>query len=167
MAIKQIVAAGCILAVAAACTQNNSRYGHSHGGGIDKQTVGTLGGAVVGGVLGSKIGGGTGQGIAIGVGTLLGAALGSQIGESLDRADMAYYNSASQRALETGQPGQTMPWNNPSSSAQGTITPQNYYQIADGSYCREYSQTISVGGTTQQGYGTACRQPDGSWKIIE
>ena len=26
-------------------------------------------------------------------------------------------------------------------------------------------QTITVGGEVQQGYGTACRQPDGTWKI--
>lgn len=169
MAIKQIITAGCVIALAAACTQNGSRYGnqYGHNGGIDKQTAGTIGGAIAGGVLGSKIGGGTGNSIAIGVGTLLGAALGSEVGASLDRSDMVYYNSASQRALETGQPGQSMPWNNPNSSASGSITPQNYYQIADGSYCREYSQTINVGGRNQQGYGTACRQPDGSWKIVE
>jgi surface antigen len=23
-----------------------------------------------------------------------------------------------------------------------------------------------VGGKMQQGYGTACRQPDGSWRIV-
>lgn len=33
-------------------------------------------------------------------------------------------------------------------------------------YCREYTRTIYVGGQAQQGYGTACQQPDGSWKII-
>ena len=36
----------------------------------------------------------------------------------------------------------------------------------DTPYCREFTQTISIGGKIQQGYGTSCRQPDGSWKII-
>jgi hypothetical protein len=32
--------------------------------------------------------------------------------------------------------------------------------------CREFQQTITVGGQTQEAYGTACRQSDGSWKIV-
>lgn len=36
---------------------------------------------------------------------------------------------------------------------------------ADAPYCREYSQTFTIGNTTQKGYGTACLQPDGSWAI--
>jgi len=32
--------------------------------------------------------------------------------------------------------------------------------------CREYQQTITVGGRTERAYGTACKQADGSWKII-
>lgn len=137
------------------------------GGGVSKQTMGTLGGAVLGGVLGSKVGKGTGKGVAIGVGTLLGAAAGSSIGASLDRADMQYYNQTSQQALETGQPGQALPWRNPQSGNYGSVTPHNYYQTADGGYCREYSQTISVGGQVEKGYGRACRQPDGSWQIVQ
>jgi surface antigen len=26
--------------------------------------------------------------------------------------------------------------------------------------------TVTVGGQTKQGYGTACRQPDGTWQMI-
>ena len=37
---------------------------------------------------------------------------------------------------------------------------------AAGEYCREYTKTISVGGRAAQGYGTACRQPDGAWEIV-
>jgi hypothetical protein len=36
---------------------------------------------------------------------------------------------------------------------------------ADQSYCREYTQTFTIGNSTQKGYGTACLQPDGSWEI--
>ncbi|SVA64445.1 uncharacterized protein METZ01_LOCUS117299, partial [marine metagenome] len=35
-----------------------------------------------------------------------------------------------------------------------------------GSPCREFTTTVLIGGEEQQGYGTACRQSDGSWKII-
>jgi len=45
------------------------------------------------------------------------------------------------------------------------MTPLKTYQRPSGQYCREYQQTIYVGGQQQQAYGTACRQPDGSWEI--
>jgi len=31
--------------------------------------------------------------------------------------------------------------------------------------CREYQATTTIDGQPQQIHGTACRQPDGSWKI--
>jgi hypothetical protein len=33
-------------------------------------------------------------------------------------------------------------------------------------YCREYQTTTMVGGELKPSYGTACQQPDGSWKIV-
>lgn len=157
--IRTTVALLSITALAA-CQQGQ-------GGQITKKDVGTIGGAALGAWAGSAVGGGTGNTIAIAVGTLLGAQLGSEVGTSLDRADMAYYGQASQEALETAQPGETLPWQNPQTGTRGQITPSNYYQTAQGQYCREYQQTITVGGKQANGYGTACRQPDGSWKIIE
>ena len=41
------------------------------------------------------------------------------------------------------------------------------YRAADGRYCREYQATISVGGEYQPAYGTACQDPDGSWRIVD
>jgi hypothetical protein len=32
--------------------------------------------------------------------------------------------------------------------------------------CQEYQTTTSVNGQSQPSHGTACRQPDGTWKII-
>jgi surface antigen len=32
--------------------------------------------------------------------------------------------------------------------------------------CREFQQTIMIGGQPQKAYGTACHQPDGTWKIV-
>lgn len=36
----------------------------------------------------------------------------------------------------------------------------------NGSYCREYTQKVIVGGVKRDSYGTACQQPDGAWKIM-
>lgn len=168
--LKQTTAILAALAMLAACSQdtayNASRGGVTEGAGLSKADMGTAIGAIGGGVAGYQFGGGKGKALATVAGTLLGGALGRSLGGSLDRADMSYYNQASQRALETGQPGQPLPWSNPQSGASGSVTPQNYYQNSAGQYCREYSQQITVGGRTENGFGTACRQPDGSWQIV-
>ena len=36
-----------------------------------------------------------------------------------------------------------------------------------GEQCREFQQTITIGGKTEKAYGTACRQPDGTWKEVD
>lgn len=134
--------------------------------GGTKQTVGTAGGAVLGGILGSKVGGGNGQLWATGAGALIGALVGSEIGKSLDRADQNYLANANQRALEAPV-GETIRWENPESGNSGTVTPvRNGTDANTGNVCREYQQTIYIGGEQQTGYGTACQQSDGSWKIV-
>jgi surface antigen len=140
-----------------ACEGNN--YGQ-------KQTAGAVLGGIAGGLLGSKVGGGSGRLAATAAGTLLGVLIGSEIGKSLDRADRLYAARTTQGALETNQSGVTSSWSNPDSGHSGTVTPQPAYQSSSGQYCREYQQQISVGGRTESAHGTACRQPDGSWKII-
>jgi len=160
--LKKFLACAAMVAVLGAC-QNT--------GGSDsifsKENIGTGLGAVGGAWAGSNVGKGKGQIVGIAAGTLLGAAIGNSVGASLDRADMAYYNRTSQSALEASKTGATSSWSNPDSGNSGTITPTRTYQASGGSYCREYTQTINVGGRTEQGHGTACRQPDGTWKITQ
>ena len=134
-------------------------------GAGNKQLIGTGGGAILGGLAGSTIGKGSGQLWATGAGVLLGGLLGSEIGSSLDRADQAYAQQANQRAY-TAPVGETIRWNNPDTGNYGTITPVRDGRTQSGGYCREYQQTIYVGGKQQSGYGTACQQPDGSWKVV-
>ncbi len=167
MKFSPLIAALAATSLLTACAQPGGPGVTQGGGGFNKQEVGTLAGAIGGGIIGSNIGGGKGAIAGTIAGTLLGGALGSSIGASLDAADRAAYNDASQRALETAQPGQVLPWSNPRTGNSGTIVPKAPYQNSYGQYCREYTQTIKVGGRTEQGYGTACRQPDGSWQIVE
>lgn len=131
----------------------------------NKELIGAGTGAVVGGILGSKVGNGSGQLWAAGVGTLLGALVGSEVGRSLDKADMVYAQKANTQA-HTAPLGQDISWNNPESGNSGVITPVRDGNDTAGRYCREYNQTINVGGQKEQGYGIACRQPDGSWEIV-
>ncbi len=38
--------------------------------------------------------------------------------------------------------------------------------VSNDPYCREYQRSVNVGGHMEQSYGTACRQPDGAWKVV-
>jgi surface antigen len=167
MKSSKFVAIALSASLLAACQQGAPGSGAMSGGSINKQDIGTVAGAIGGGVIGSTMGKGAGRTATTIGGALIGGMIGSSIGQSLDNADRAAYNSTTQRALETSQPGQSLPWSNPKSGNSGTVTPSNYYQNADGQYCREYTQTIMVGGQKEEGYGKACRQQDGSWKIIQ
>jgi hypothetical protein len=48
--------------------------------------------------------------------------------------------------------------------AAPVAAPPPAYANAD---CHQYSTTQNIGGTPQQVVGTACRQPDGSWRIVQ
>ena len=135
------------------------------GGQIAKEEVGAVVGAGLGGLAGSFIGDGGGQLVAVAVGTMVGAVMGAEVGKSLDRADRLALAEAQHEALEYGKSGSETAWNNPDSGTRGVIVPKPAYEDGSGSYCREYWQTITVAGEKQQGYGTACRQADGSWRL--
>lgn len=131
-----------------------------------KTKGGTLLGAAAGGLIGSRFGGGGGKLAAVAAGTLIGSMIGRSVGQSLDRADRLYAQQAEARSLEYAPTGTTTSWRNPDSGNYGTVTPIRTYERNDGQYCREYQQTVTVGGRTENAYGTACRQPDGSWRVV-
>lgn len=134
--------------------------------GGPKQTGGTLLGGIGGAALGSQFGGGSGKVVAVAAGTLLGALIGSEVGRSLDKADLEYANRANAQAT-TAPIGAPIRWNNPQSGNSGVVTPvRDGTDSATGAYCREFQQTVTIGGKTEQAYGTACRQPDGTWKVV-
>jgi len=131
-----------------------------------KEAIGTVVGAVIGGVAGSEVGDGTGQLAAVGAGVLIGSFIGSEIGESLDEMDKLYAKEAYEKAIETSRVGETTGWKNPDSGNSGTYTPTLAYRTEQGQYCREFTQSISVDGATQDGAGIACRLQDGTWQIV-
>ena len=132
----------------------------------EKQTLGALIGAGLGGLAGSQIGSGTGQLAAVGAGVLLGGLLGSEVGKTLDRADQVYAERTAQGSLENAPTGQSSGWVNPDSGHSGSFTPTQTYTAAEGQPCREYHSTVTIDGETEDVYGTACREPDGSWRFV-
>jgi surface antigen len=156
MKIKMLVIAVLIAFTTAAC--QSGQYGQ-------KQTIGALGGAAAGGLLGAQVGGGKGQLAATAAGALLGALIGSEIGRSMDEVDRMRAEQAYGQA-QTAPVGQTIAWDNPNTGNYGTVTPtREGTRTGTGEYCREFQQTVVIGGRQEDAYGVACRQPDGSWEI--
>ena len=155
------IAAVAALSLGACQTGNNS--GGGIGGMNTSETVGTLGGAVAGGLLGSRFGGGAGKLATTAIGTLVGAYAGQQLARHFSPADQNRASDAEERAVANNQ---TITWNNPQSGNSGTIQPVRTYQGTDGQTCRDYNHTVVIDGRTEVARGTACRQADGSWKLV-
>jgi surface antigen len=128
-----------------------------------KTTVGAVGGGALGGLIAAAAGASPAAIAASAVGGIL---VGGLVGNYLDERDKRMAAEAAQRALETAPTGKPVAWQNPDSGHSGSVTPTKTYQTASGSYCREYQQTVMISGKPENSYGTACRQPDGSWKLV-
>lgn len=131
-------------------------------GRCNRDVLGALVGGAAGAAIGSNIGKGDGRTAAIIGGTILGAIVGGSIGRSMDDVDRACVG----QVLEHAEDGQQIVWQDPNRDATYRVTPVETRKRSDGRYCREYQTTAVIGGRTQRTYGTACRQPDGSWELV-
>lgn len=103
------------------------------------------------------------HGLAAAYGLLAFTAITVTLLDAISESQRRAYASASVRA--TNAPlGETVYWNR--DGAHGAITAVRDGTSSAGRYCREFQQTLTVGGRTERAYGTACRQPDGSWEIL-
>lgn len=116
-------------------------------------------GGLLGGVLGSQIGHGDGRTAAIILGSLAGAAVGGSVGHSMAETDRL----KTAQTLETVRTGIPSSWRNPDSGNQYRVVPTRTYDTPEGP-CRDYSIDAVIAGKKDKVFGTACRQPDGSWQ---
>lgn len=126
------------------------------------EQTGQVVGGILGGVAGHQVGGGHGRDVATVVGAIAGTFIGGAVGRSMDDTDRL----KAQQSLEYNQTHQPSHWYNPDSGNEYTLTPTRTYQSNGGQYCREYTSDVVVGGRRETAYGTACRQADGSWKVV-
>jgi surface antigen len=142
--------------------------GCASGSYSERQTVGAITGGALGGLLGAQFGGKRGDDrlITTGIGVFIGSLIGSEIGRSMDEVDRMKANEAINRA-QNAPLGERITWNNPQKNHSGSVTPVRDGYAESGSYCREFHQTVSIGGKNEEAYGVACRQPDGTWRIVE
>jgi surface antigen len=96
-------------------------------------------------------------------GGLVGGLLGNAIGSSVDRADAANAQRAQVQAMRAPL-YQAVPWQG--RNAYGTFTPTGEGFSPDGRLCRQFEVTVTMGGQQQTGVGTACQQPDGTWRVM-
>ena len=117
-------------------------------------------GGLLGGALGSQVGRGDGRTTAIVLGTLAGAAIGGSIGHSMAETDKL----KTAHALENVRTGVPSSWKNPDTGNEYVVVPTRTYEASSGP-CREYTIDAVVAGKKDKLFGTACRQPDGSWQV--
>ena len=86
---------------------------------------------------------------------------------ALSDADLALADAAVQLALESGLQGEHFSWTNPSTGHEGEVWVTRTYRIAGGGWCREYRESIRVGGRTDAYSDRACRRGDSVWVIVE
>jgi surface antigen len=132
-------------------------------GPASQEQAGMVIGGVLGGALGSQIGHGHGGGrtAATVIGALAGMAIGGSIGRSMDDNDRL----KTAHAMETVRSGVPSTWRNPDSGHEYRVTPMRTYQTAQGP-CREYQMEGLIGGRRENLVGNACRQADGSWRVM-
>ena len=130
-----------------------------------KMETGTALGALTGGALAYGLGKDSSNKelwTVLGIG--LGAMVGSNIGQQLDERDRMLMGQTFNHTMEKAPINATGQWQNPDTGHGGSVTPTRTFETQTGP-CREFTQTVSIGGQMEQAYGTACRQADGSWKI--
>lgn len=130
--------------------------------GVRKEDQGAIAGGVLGAIVGSKVGKGRGRKAAIIVGAIAGTAIGSKIGRHYDEHD----RERTAVMLENNNIGESSSWRNPDTGYEYTAAPTRTYYAETGDPCREFTMDVVIGGRMEKAYGTACRQRDGSWKII-
>ncbi len=101
------------------------------------------------------------------VGLLLGSCASGDQTVALSETDRGLMDRAVQQSLETDKVGQSRNWANPDSGHVGTVTPLRTFTKNSGRPCRDYQQTVTIGGITRLAYDTACRQPSGDWNSLD
>jgi surface antigen len=132
------------------------------GGKPDVTTGAITPGANPGTVVGSPLSVGAGEAP---IGPVEGGLMGAEVGRSLGDADRSMALKAEYEALEYGRVGTPTVWQSKSTDNHGEITVGSSYQV-NRLDCREYTHNVWIGGRPRVVKGTACREPDGVWRIV-
>jgi surface antigen len=128
--------------------------------------AGVIAGGLIGGLLGNAAGSNGNRGGTTIAGVIIGGAIGAALTSNLNCEDRSYAYRSYYDGLNSGRPGGQYEWSNPRNNNRGQFRVGDYYDDQDGFRCADFTQTIYVQGRQQQSRGRACRQPDGSWAVV-
>lgn len=131
--------------------------------GLSKQTqMGAGAGAAAGGIIAAIANANPAW---IAASTILGGVAGGAIGEYLHREDAQAHASNQYQALQTLDEGEISTWSNPETGRRGSTRVSEVFTMADGTECKNFTETIETGERTFQESATACRPPGGEWRV--
>ncbi|MBF0447259.1 MAG: glycine zipper 2TM domain-containing protein [Magnetococcales bacterium] len=117
-------------------------------------------GALGGGLAGSLLGPSKNKEQNALIGAVLGGLIGYTVGNEMDKADRQMVN----QAFESKPSYETAEWVNPDTGNAYAVTPRPARQIGTQN-CREAEIESVIDGKRETVVTTACRQPNGQWKI--
>ena len=93
------------------------------------------------------------------------AAAPKPVAEPPAEGDLAIARAAVSEVLTRGGKDTSMPWENPSTGARGTITPLATASNQDGVTCRDFLASYVKNGAESWLQGEACRSGRGKWEV--
>jgi surface antigen len=129
-------------------------------GRCNREEIGAVLGGVAGGVVGARVGSPENRTVAVIIGAAAGALIGAKIGRELDDADRGCFG----HALEIGDAGRRVTWENRASGVTYTLVPGEGRKGSAGT-CRDFTLTAMRDTESTKRSGKACQSATGVWKI--
>jgi surface antigen len=134
----------------------------------DATLLGTGFGAIAGGLIGNQFGHGAGRFAFTTLGVATGATLGNDLGRSIDYANASYAGGGYSGASYTSYDSAVAVRQPYKANYVAPVAPSPIYEDGEtGAFCRAYSRRVHTPSGWQEEYGTACLEPDGSWRRVE
>lgn len=89
----------------------------------------------------------------------------SGLGADLSRSEKIAALDAEYKALETSMAGEAVIWRDEKSGRGGTVIAAQPYRVGSQD-CRPFTHMIEDNGQSRSVRGTACRNKDGSWTLL-
>lgn len=94
-----------------------------------------------------------------------GGLIGGEFGKALSASDRQIALNAEYKSLEYGKAGEVVDWVG-SGTLMGKVKAAQPYRVGSQD-CRQYSHEIVMDGAPKVARGTACRNNDGSWNLLD
>ncbi len=107
-----------------------------------------------------------GAGVVLNSGISGGGLVGGPFGAKLERADRTLAFEAEYKALEYSKGGEPVTWAGKTGAASGKVVAAQPYRVGSQD-CRQYSHDLDLSGAVASARGTACRNNDGTWTLLE